>query len=431
MISKWFAKIRSIAMSKIAKKKINYKDNYMVVAVDIGKRINSAIFRSPAGEDSQVLEFSNTSLGFYRFYSGIIWHKNKYGTSKVVVGFEPTGVYGEPLIYYLHSKHIQMVQVNPVNSKRARELRDNSPNKTDQKDPKVIADLIQLNCYLSVIVPKEDAAELRHTTHARERAIDFQNKCTNQLEALVCKIFPEFFHVFKSVKSKTAQYLLQHCVDPEQIAVEDLDHLSGEIRRMSRGRVNRSKLDKYQQFAKDTIGVKEGKKAVLKEIEQIVQKFIQNEECIKELEEDISGILQRIPASKLIMSIKGIGLVTTAIILGETAIFHNMRKSREVEKFAGLNLYEISSGVHKGQKRISKRGRNLLRKMLYFGALNVIKHDNVFKEAYHHHLKKGMPKNKALIAIARKLLRVIFALVRDEANFDKEYQDKHIMQKAA
>jgi transposase len=108
-----------------------------------------------------------------------------------------------------------------------------------------------------------------------------------------------------------------------------------------------------------------------------------------------------------------------------------MHLSQEVEKLAGYNLFEISSGKHRGQRRISKHGRSLLRKMLYFGALNVIKHDGVFKERYQIHLSKGMPKNKALVAIARKLLRVIFALVRDDVHFEEEYQQQPVMPKAA
>lgn len=418
-------------MSNIKRRKENYNRNYMIVAIDIGQKKNSAIFRSPYGKDSQIFEFSNTKYGFDRFGNSIIWFKNKYNAKKMVVCFEPTGVYGEPLIHYLDSKKIPMVQVNPVNSKKARELRDNSPNKTDKKDPRVIADLVQLNCYLSVIIPKGDAAELRQLLHARERAIGFQNRCINELHALITKLFPEFFQLNKSVKSKTAQYLLQNCIDPERVVDVDIEKLISEVKKISRGQCGRGKVYKYQELAKDTVGVREGKKAILKEIKFLVVTLVEKTKCVEEFERDISEILRRVPFAENIMSIKGIGEITTAAILGETAIFQNMRLSQEVEKLAGYNLFEISSGKHRGQKRISKRGRSLLRKMLYFGALNVIKHDGVFKERYQVHLSKGMPKNQALVAIARKLLRVIFALVRDDVYFEEEYQQRQVIPKAA
>jgi len=91
-------------------------------------------------------------------------------------------------------------------------------------------------------------------------------------------------------------------------------------------------------------------------------------------------------------------------------------------KYAGLNLYEISSGLHRGQRRISKRGRSLIRKLLYFAALRVVQKSGIFHRQYQNHLAHGMIKNKALIAICRKLLTIIFAVVRDRRDYVAAYQ---------
>lgn len=56
-------------------------------------------------------------------------------------------------------------------------------------------------------------------------------------------------------------------------------------------------------------------------------------------------------------------------LIGEVADFSQFKTIAELLKFAGLNLFEISSGEHQGQRRISKRGRPLIRKLLYFAAL--------------------------------------------------------------
>ena len=87
----------------------------------------------------------------------------------VVVGFESTGAYAEPLIHFLRQREIQIVQVNPLHTRKLKELQGNSPNKTDQKDPKVIADIIELGHALTVVVPEGAAADLRRLTNARER----------------------------------------------------------------------------------------------------------------------------------------------------------------------------------------------------------------------------------------------------------------------
>ena len=418
-------------MKKINKKQQRVNSEKMIAAIDIGKAKNWVIYRSPDGQESRPFEFSNTRDGFDSFHNQLLWFKERYHANDIVVGFESTGVYTEPLVHYLRSKGISHVLVNPVHSKRVKEIRDNSPNKTDKKDPRVIADLIQLGCVLSVIVPEGDGAELRHLSHARERAICGRNGLLSQLHDLVYKIFPEFHQVFKSMKSKSACYLLMNYPVPEDVSAADMNELASQLRSISRGRIKRSQVEEFHALAQRSIGVKEGRNAIVKEITHLVKLLQSQEAFIKDIEKEISETLRRIPVSQRILSIEGIGEVTTSGILGETACFQGMQNSKEIEKLAGLNLFEISSGRHQGQKRISKRGRSLLRKLLYFAALNVIKHDGVFRDKYQRYLKNGKPKNQGLIAVSRKLISVIFALVRDDVDFDLNHHQVQSHSRAA
>jgi transposase len=413
-------------MNKIKNKTIKINNDTMIVAVDIGPGANTVIFRSIAEGDSPTQEFSNTRVGFDRFRLLIRYFKIKFQAKKVIVGFESTGVYADPLLHYLLAKGIKVVMVNPVHSKRVKEIRDNSPNKTDKKDPTVIADLIQLGCVLSVLVAKGHSADLRHLMHTRERSIGNMNRSLNQLFDLVWKIFPEFTHVFKSLKGKTALYILTNYTLPEQVAALKIDELILTMRKKSRGRYSIEQIKEFHELTSSSVGIVEGKQSIVREIKHLIDNIERQENFITEIEKEISEIVHKIPSSRYILSIKGIGIITVAGILGETANFSNMSCSAQVEKLAGLNLFEISSGKHKGQKRISKRGRSLLRKILYFAALNVIRCNPFFKEKYQSYLKTGKLKNKALIAIARKLLRVIFALVHNKMMFDENYAKKEI-----
>ncbi|MBI4653675.1 MAG: transposase [Nitrospirae bacterium] len=87
-----------------------------------------------------------------------------------------------------------------------KELQGNSPAKTDQKDPKVIADIIELGHALTVIIPEGTVAELRRLTQARERSIQRRSILLNQLYDLVFLVFPEFLEVMKALSIKSAQY---------------------------------------------------------------------------------------------------------------------------------------------------------------------------------------------------------------------------------
>jgi transposase len=59
------------------------------------------------------------------------------------------------------------------------------------------------------------------------------------------------------------------------------------------------------------------------------------------------------------LSIKGLGTVSLAGLIGKVGDFSKFSTQSEIMKLAGLDLYEISSGKRKGQRRISKRGRSL------------------------------------------------------------------------
>jgi transposase len=110
----------------------------------------------------------------------------------VIVGYESTGPYAEPLIHYLRQKSVKLVQVNPLHTKKMKEINDNSPLKSDQKDPRVIADVIRLGRALSVVIPEGDAAYLRRLNNVRERHVRERTSLLNQLQQFVFLLFPEF-----------------------------------------------------------------------------------------------------------------------------------------------------------------------------------------------------------------------------------------------
>ncbi len=63
-----------------------------------------------------------------------------------------------------------------------------------------------------------------------------------------------------------------------------------------------------------------------------------------------------------------------------------------------------------------------MRKLLFFAAVNTVRKGGIMHECYQRHLQKGMKKIKALISIARKLLCIIFALVRKQNEYLENYQ---------
>ncbi len=419
-------------MRSIQTKKVRIVNNEtLIVTVDIGKAKNFGYCRCPNGKDIKPFGFHNNGHGFKIFWDKITQMKESHNLKSVVVGFEPTGPYGEPLVHYLRKKKVKLIQVNPMHTKRVKELEGNSPNKTDQKDPKVIADIIELGHALTVVLPEGTAAELRRLTHSRERAMQRRTALFNQLQDLVFVIFPEFSQVFKNVKTKSAMYVLENCPTPEDIIKYKLKNLTAILRKISRGKIKEERTRELYMAARTSVGIKEGRKSILFEIKEILSIIKTTESFIEEIEKEIGHHLQDIPYSKFIISMRGIGKITVAGLIGEVGDFREYKTISEILKLGGLDLFEISSGKHKGQHRISKRGRSLMRKLLFFAAINVVRKGGILHEYYQGCLERGMVKMKALIAVSRKLLGIMFALVRDHREYIEDYVVEQELKKAA
>jgi transposase len=390
----------------------------LIVTVDISKDRHFGYWRCPDGTDVKPFSFPNNGAGFSEFWERISRAKEIHRLDEIVFGYESTGPYGEALVHFMKARGVRLVQVNPMHTKRVKELQGNSPNKTDQKDPKIIADIIELGRALTVVIPEGPAAELRRLTQARERSTERHTALVNQLQSLIAIIFPEFLQVVKNVKTATAQYLLKHCPTPRSLVAYGLDNLTRTIRKVSRGKLKEDRARALYEAAEASIGVVEGQASILLETQAILAAMEASAKFTEGLEKEMSHHLKQIPYSNCLLSIKGIGEVTAAGLIGEVGDFRKYSTLGEIMKLAGLDLFEVSSGKYQGRRRISKRGRPLMRKLLYFAAMNMVRQGCLMERQYQRYLERGMLRTKALIAVARKLLRIIFALVRDNSVFD-------------
>lgn len=409
------------------------KEGTLIVAVDIGMEVNQGYCTTLEGESTKPLKFDNTRSGFDTFWEMVVASKARFKCNDVIVGYESTGPYGEPFVYYLVKKEIKLVQVNPMHTKRVKEISDNSPLKTDDKDPRVIADILKLGRALSVVIPEGDAAYLRRLNNSRERHVKERTALLNQLQQVVFLWFPEFRTVMRNVKCKTVLYLLKTYATPEAISVLDKHVLGEEMRKRSMGKFKECHADRLINLAKNTVGIREGVSGLSMDIRHILSQLEMLEGLIGEIEIEMGTALERISYSSKLLSIKGLGIISVAGLIGEIGDFSKFKTRSEIMKLAGLDLYEISSGKMKGERKISKRGRALIRKILYYLALKTIRKNGIMHDYYARLTDGGMKKMKALVAVSRKLLGIIYAMVRDDREYIADFESikRQVIKKAA
>lgn len=398
-------------------------DKTLVIGADVGseKHFIRAFDNRGREFSKKPLEFDNNEAGFETAKAWMFKIRDEKHRERVMVGMEPTGHYWFNLASWLMDEGITVVLVNPHHVKKTKELDDNLNRKTDRKDPKTIAGLVHEGRYSMPYLPEGIYAELRDLTSLRLRNTQEKTREMNRLKRWLSIHFPEFGGVFKSVDGAGSLLLLEKAPLPEDIINLGADGVNKIWREAKLRGVGYSRALKAVSAAKHTVGRTESPEAAREEIAWIIEdlkRYIQREESLME---KLDAVAERIPHITNILQIRGLGLRTVTGILAEIGDFKRFTEARQIQKLAGLALVEDSSGKHNGKTIISKRGRKHLRYLLYEASLTLIAMNDEFKEVYQYYLTREnnpLKKMQALMAVACKLLRVLYAMTTKGVKYD-------------
>jgi len=122
-----------------------------------------------------------------------------------------------------------------------------------------------------------------------------------------------------------------------------------------------------------------------------------------------------------IQQVKGLSYMTIAKILAETDGFALIRNGKQLASYAGLDVVLRQSGKYSGKTTLSKRGNKYLRMSVYMPALSAMRSNRQMKAYYERILDKGKPKKVGIMAIARKMLLLVYYLWVNDTKYDPDY----------
>ena len=124
---------------------------------------------------------------------------------------------------------------------------------------------------------------------------------------------------------------------------------------------------------------------------------------------------------KKIRAITGVGPRVSSAIVAFFGKFENFETSKQVIGFIGTDPSPRESGTFKGRRFISKQGNKYLRQVLYMASLSAGFHNKSCMELRERLKAKGKAHRQISIAIANKLIRQIFAVVKYDRVWDENY----------
>ena len=353
----------------------------MVVGIDVSKKDHLArVFDYRGTELCKKIEFGNSREGFCSFTGRIEALKAEHMKPDIIIGLEPTGVYGHVLISYLKDKGYNVVYTLGMQVKRAKELEDNSPAKNDFKDAKTIASLVNSGYYFDIRTYSREIAELKEATGFAYQLTKKLTRVKCQIKDCLTEYFPEFTTAFKSFaysgrssSNKTALVTLHLFPLPCQVDALTAEEIVEAWRAagVKKG-IGIKKARQLKQLAAGTVG--------LEATESVRIKFRGLMDELDLLTGQEAGIWQRVRALvegnadfQAINAIPYLSLRLAANLLAEVGDFRDFSHPQQLVRLAGLNLKESSSGKSRGRSEITKRGRAGLRRTLYFIILEQLK----------------------------------------------------------
>ena len=412
--------------SRQMQKRQRIKVSTLVVGVDIGRQFNAVGFMNKEGEVlGKHPKVYNSRAGFDYFVNLVEEVKAKHGLTDVLIGLEPTGHYWRNLAYFAKSRGYAVRFIRTTALKHQRELDESSSAKNDLRDSITLANITREGKYIDTVIEDGIYRQLRTLCKVRERIKRYNVGSKNTLISALDDYFPELRKIFWSAHSRGLWAILEMCPFPEDVLKVKVSKIKRTIAKSSRrGKTAYDKAVDLNKAAKESIGLKNIGNSDRYRIKICLQEVKRTEEMLKEIEKEMKALLKQIPYAQYLLSIHGIGPISAAIFLGELGNPANFKNARQIIKYSGYDPQEKDSGQRVGRKRISKKGRWLLRKTLFFMGMRVVVKDGYFKEYYQQKLETKnrfghlIKKKEGLCAVVIKLIKVMFALMRDGRMFD-------------
>ena len=383
------------------------------VGIDISKYKHDCCILS-AADQNVVSKFTikNDMSGFEQLITTLHSLSNP---EDIKIGFESTAHYALNLELFLENAHHSFMEINPVLIKEYKKSTSLRRTKTDSVDCESIARWLMTVEYKPHPKGFYHAYSLKSLTRLRDRLIRQRSFYLVKITNVLDHTFPEFKPFFHERLSKTALYLLENYGSAEKMA--RMNSASYEkLRSLSRGKFSPQQFLRLKELASNTVGINNSIFDV--ELNCLLTLYKSLVKEIGALETEINNLIEEIHPHY--MSIPGIGPISAAVIYSEYGDLSNFSTPAQMLAFAGIEPGINESGTESHGGRMVKHGSSQLRYVLINCCLPLIRFDMTFA-AYHAKKRaEGKPHRVAITHVAKKLVRVIYALERQGTDFNAQ-----------
>lgn len=324
----------------------------------------------------------------------------KRSITEVVI--ESTGIYWVPLYDLLTSKGINVLIANPLKVKQI------PGKKTDMSDCEWLCKLLMSGLVTASFIPKGPMRQLRELNRQRSRYTSSLSQVKNRILKVLEAANIKLRSVVSQIDTLTARDIVQEMAN----GVTDIVYLQS----LCRGRAKK-KAPMLVEALQGTLTDNQ---------RMLLQLLLEDWKYTQERKELLEKFMQQIidtnyeQSATLLRQIPGIGQQSAMIILAELGEdLSSFDSADKLTKWAGLAPGNRQSAGKWYNQHVTK-GNSHLRPILIQAAWAMVRKKGGYWEAQFKWLKKRLPAKKAIVAIARKLLKLIYRVLTKRYKYEEK-----------
>ena len=392
----------------------------MYVGVDVSKfKHDVAVIDEQQQIATPLFKAAESADGYRTLLARLDKVQRRLHAAEVHIGMEATGDYWKNLYHFLHQKTSWSVAViNPVQTRRFAQ----SHLRRAVTDP---VDALEIARYMQERKPKPTTPRdfgleiVRDIDKHILALIKERNANVYRLRIELGKTFPELEQQADSMTAQRLLVLLSQYPTAEMIRQATTEQL----RQLTYGKRNQrmaaSFVDKVKQLAQDSIAYKTGPDAGIL-VQSLACRIAELQTHIRRLKKELVQVHRR-QAQKpsILATIPGVAPLTAVMLEAHIGDVSRFPEYKQIVAYFGLNPTVCLSGVSKkGRSRLQKKGNKRVRHILFMNVLVMIR----FKVEpiygfYQRKVDEGKPKMVAVVAAMRKLLVIIYAMLKNNEPF--------------
>ena len=385
----------------------------LILGIDIASKKHDCCI---IGENGNVLvpafTFENNAEGYGVLLKNIRKHERDF--SQVRVGLESTGHYGNNLVSFLKAQGLEITVFNPLQVDLYRKAGTLRKTKTDKADAKFIAQMLLVTENSNPADTKPEIIELKALVRHRSRIKAMRTKLKVSVSRLVSVLFPELSGAVSTIHQASSYALLLELPTAKSIAECHLTRLTNILSESSKRRYGKDKALEIKLLAIKSIGA--DSRAVGFELQQTIRLISNISAELAILDKEIKALMLKIDSP--ILTIPGISYNLGSVILSEIGNIENFANPSKLLAFAGLEPSTHQSGNYYATRTsMVKRSSPHLRWALLQAARLIAQNDPTFKAYAQKKESEGKHYYVVLNHVGKKLLRVIFHLLKNDHSF--------------